>query len=163
MAAAEQCHAGELVVAGKIVGPQESIGTASDRAWSTPVACTDDSASADAHTSTHAGGIASRRNRSRTAGSSTERAGLVEPRVGSCSDSVEPGWPEGPVDWQRPAAGATHWFAAFRSAVTHPRDLLSQTYEHPNASPRQTGGIPSPSHYKFSLPRPSAAEGGRSD
>ena len=40
--------------------------------WSTPVACTDALASVDAHTSTHAGGITSRRNRSRTAGSSTE-------------------------------------------------------------------------------------------
>ena len=54
------------------VGPQESIGTASAPCWSTPVACTDALVSADAHTSTHAGGIASRRNRSRTAGSSTE-------------------------------------------------------------------------------------------
>jgi hypothetical protein len=40
--------------------------------WSTPVAWTDALASGDAHTSTHAGGIASRCSRPRTAGSSTD-------------------------------------------------------------------------------------------
>ena len=52
-------------------GPLESIGIASDRAGRHLSLGLTQFASADAHTSTHAGGIASRRNRSRTAGSTT--------------------------------------------------------------------------------------------